>query len=852
MSKTTPMMKQYLTIKDEYQEAILFFHLGDFYETFFEDAKLCAKKLNIALTSRNDAPMAGVPIKKAQNYINKLLKIGHKVAICEQVEDPKQAKGLVKREVVKVITPGTVIDEEVLEKGINNYLASIFMKKESLGLALVDLSTGEFKTTEINGEKEVRGELTKLQPAEIILSFDQKEAIKKSLESVDKRVALTPVEDSYFQTKYLRNHFDLGSIKGLGLGKLAAKSAGALVKYLEDTQKTTLTHLERPSSYSILDYMQIDPFTQRNLELVRELRGGGGKTLLSVLDNTKTGMGKRLLRNWLLNPLVDKERIEERLEVVEIFFAHSMVRKELRKDLDKIYDIERLAGKLGSKSANPRDLISLKNSLQNLPKLINTLSELKREGKIKGIISSIEKLSLDHLTDLLERAMVNEPPTTIKEGEIIKEGYSQDLDGLKAEEEKYKDNILRLENSEKKRTGIESLKVGFNNVFGYYLEVTKTNMDKVPPNYHRKQTLSNCERYIIPKLKKYEDKILAAQEKSQKLEYEIFCQVRDKVAGRIVDIQKLAEKIALLDVFATLAKVARENDYCRPQFVEKQEFDIHKGRHPVVEKQVEFVPNNLQMDSGTKLVILTGPNMSGKSVYLRQVAQITLMAQMGSFVPANSATLPIMDKIFTRVGATDMLAEGYSTFMMEMLETATILNNATPRSLIILDEMGRGTSTFDGVSIAWAVAKYLTTKVGAKTLFATHYHELTKLEDNIEGVKNLNVQVKEYGDQVIFLHKVTEGKAEGSYGVHVAKLAGLPDQVIEESEEILAQILKSDPLQAMESGKPETTTTPQPFQQMALFNHRDHPIIKKIEEIDIDLLTPLEALKLLAEFKEKL
>lgn len=849
MLKVTPMMKQYLKIKDEYQDEVLFFHLGDFYETFFEDAKLCARELNIALTSRNDAPMAGVPIKKAGKYINKLLKKGYKVAICEQVEDSTQSKGLVEREVVKVITPGTILEEDVLETGINNYLASIMAENEKIGLSLVDLSTGEFKTTEVRKEKEVRGELAKIQPAEIILPENQKDIADRLIKSIQKRVALTPVANSYFRSTMIKDHFKLDSIKGLGLEKLAARTAGALLKYLLETQKSALTHIERPCWYETSDHMQIDPFTQRNLELVTGLRGGEGKTLLSVLDKTKTGMGKRLLRKWLLNPLIERDKIEKRLDIQEIFFKRSIVRKELLGTLEGIFDIERLAGKLGSGSVNPRDLISLKNSLQNIPELLNALSELGDEARIDEIISAVCKLALDDLADLLNRALVDEPPPTVREGGIIKKGYHGRLDLLKTKEEDYKAKILNLEGKEKERTGIESLKVGFNNVFGYYIEVTNPNLDRVPEDYHRKQTLTNSERYIIPELKRYEDKILSAQEKAQKLEYEIFCRVRDKVAARVKDIQKLAQIIARLDVVATLAKISQENDYCRPQFVEKHEIKIEKGRHPVVEKEKEFVSNDIDMGAQDKLIILTGPNMSGKSVYLRQVALISLLAQMGSFVPAESAYLPIIDRIFTRVGATDMLAEGYSTFMMEMLETATILNNASDRSLIILDEMGRGTSTFDGVSIAWAVAKYLVTEVGAKTLFATHYHELTQLEENLKGVKNMNVRVKEYGDEVIFLHKVAEGKAEGSYGVHVAKLAGLPHQVVKESEEVLKDILESDPL---ESIKKSQTRGPRTTQQMALFKPANHPIIKKIEDLDINSLTPLEALKVLAEFKEEL
>jgi len=1291
ISKLTPMMRQYFKIKAQHKDVILFFQLGDFYETFFEDAELAARELDIVLTKRDEAPMAGVPIKKAHLYINRLLKKGYKVAICDQLQDPEEARGVVERDVVRIVTPGTVLDEEALERGVNNYIASLFTESNKTGLAVVDLSTGEFRATELLSPEELKTELSRLQPAELVIPRGT--TLEKLLETIERRVALTEVEAHYFKPEPITEHFNLISLDGLGLTPLSGKAAGGLLRYLKETQKEALSHLSMPSFYSISASMQLDPFTQRNLELVRELRSGGEQgTLLSVLNKTVTGMGERLLRKYILSPLLDRVEIEKRLDLVGLLFEHGLLRTELREILKKIYDIERLAGRLGSKRATPRDLLSLKQSLEHLPALQQKLKELQAQkpvAKLDDLIATLEGLKLEGLAETLAKAIREDAPFTLKEGNIIKEGFDGNLDALKEQERVFKRKILELEARERERTHIPSLKVGYNTVFGYYLEVTKVHAKRVPPDYIRKQTLVNAERYVTPELKEYEEKILSAQEKSQELEYELFCKLRDTIAERTKDIQKLAHVIAQLDVFASLAEVAKLNNYCRPSFTEGRELFIREGRHPVVEvlQGAEgFVPNDTHMAEDEVLVILTGPNMSGKclsgdalvftdqgivpiaelapegvefdqfkpielkvkgikgvtrashfyyggrqrtlkittrlgyelegtlehpiwvrdasgregwkrldqitpgdyiaiarqidlwgnqieitfeeedfdrgvkryrlpnrlnrdlaylmglligdgtltythsyrlstadpfikdeffrihrelfgyevkttangkdlvvssfylrrflahlglgyvsachksvpgsilrapkeiataflqglfdtdgyaekrygniilatcsstlarqvqilllnyglissikikktkandcyllsifgenaikfyreigfrlarkqarsalttdlrmpnvdsipylawslkqlqgviasrrekvlalkrvkhinsifytylpnqrnisyrkldellgycqlngipceeldhikahhyfydkvaqieeseaevydlsvpdghsfiangfvnhnSTYLRQVALISLMAQMGSFVPAKEAKLPIIDKIFTRVGASDMLAFGYSTFMVEMLETANILNNATEKSLVILDEMGRGTSTFDGVSIAWAVAEHLVSKVRAKTLFATHYHELTLLEEKLDGVKNMNVLVKEYGDQVIFLHKVAEGKAEGSYGVHVAKLAGLPKEVTDKASEILYRILQGNPLEAIEGKRP---LVPKFIKQAPLFSAEPHPVIEALKKLDINSLTPIEALNLLGKLKEKI
>jgi DNA mismatch repair protein MutS len=854
MAKLTPMMQQYFKLKSQHRDVILFFQLGEFYETFYEDAELCARELDIVLTKRDEAPMAGVPIKKAHPYINRLLKKGYKVAICDQLQDPEEAKGVVERDVVRIVTPGTVLDEEALERGKSNHIAALFADKGRVGLAVADISTGEFRATELDSLTEAQHELARLEPTELVLPADHD--AKDLHQDAERRLATTQLEPHHFRADSVTEHFQLISLDGLGLTPLAARAAAGLLRYLKDTQKEGLRHLSPPSFYSTSEQMGLDPFTQRNLELVRELRTGSEEhTLLAVLNETITGMGERLLRKWITSPLVDRSAIEKRLDMVQMFYEQELARCELRELLAQIYDIERLAGKLGSNRANPRDLLSLQQSLAHLPALRKQMTDLQAQSQVAQLnerVKTLADLQLDDLAHELSRALREDAPFTLKEGGILKEGYSPQLDALTQQEREYKQRILELERREQERAQISSLKVGYNTVFGYYIEVTKVHSKRVPPDYIRKQTLTQAERYITPELKEYEEKILSAQEKAQKLEYELFCQLRDRVAQRVKEIQKLAQVIAELDVYAALADVAKKNNYCRPVFTEGRQIEITEGRHPVVEalqKGQEFVPNDLLLDENDILVILTGPNMAGKSTFLRQNALICLMAQMGSFVPAKSAQLPIVDKIFTRVGASDMLAFGYSTFMVEMIETANILNNATEKSLVILDEMGRGTSTFDGVSIAWAVAEYLVKQIRAKTLFATHYHELTLLEEKLPGVVNMNVVVKEYGDQVIFLHRVERGEAQGSYGVYVAKLAGLPKEVTEEASEILYKILQGNPLEAIEGKKP---TKPKVIKQPALFSGEPHPVIEELKKLDVNQLTPIEALNLLGKLKEKI
>jgi DNA mismatch repair protein MutS len=1292
--KLTPMMQQYFNIKARHQDVILFFQLGDFYETFYEDAELCARELDLVLTQREGAPMAGVPIKKASVYINRLLKKGYKVAICDQIQDPSEAKGVVERDVVRIVTPGTVLDEEVLEPGKGNYIAAIWRDERGrIGLAVADVSTGEFRATELTALEEARHELARLQIAELVLPDRQADEADKLKVDPEQRLAITTRDRGEFRSEAIQEHFALLSLESLGLTPLAAQAAGGLLLYLKETQKEGLQHLSPPVFYSTSEFMQLDPFTQRNLELVQELRTGGeGNTLLSVLNETVTGMGERLLRKWLLAPLLDRQAIEKRLNIVEFFYNHELARRELRDLLAQVYDVERLAGKLGAHRATPRDLLSLQQSLSHLPALRAQLQALLAEGdapeRLRELAHTLEALQLDEIARELQ-ALREDAPLTLKEGDIFREGFFAELDALKAQEREYKQKILQLEQKERERTKIPSLKVGYNTVFGYYIEVTKVHTKRVPSDYIRKQTLTQAERYVTPELKNYEEKILSAQERAQRLEYELFCQLRDRVAARVKDVQKLAQALAELDVYSALAEVAKRRGYSRPEFTDRQEIEIVEGRHPVIEaiqRDQEFVPNDLKLSEEETLVVLTGPNMSGKcvsgdtlvftdrglltieelrpknaslgefaplhclvqsrqgrqvvthfyiggrqntlkittrlgfqlegtpehrvwvrfsdgregwkrldelqlgdvvaiarqlalwgseaqlhtprawtlkhvkryrlptkldedlayflglligdgtltyrdavtlstadefiqkefcriaqrlfgyrvgikangkdlfitsrqirvfleelglgytpahekrvppvirrapkplviaflqglfdadgyaenrygnvrlatssphlarevqmlllnlgilaslhvketkyrpsyqlfidgidaiafhervgfrlprkrarsslasslrrpnvggiphlastlkavqarivatrgkpqalkhnkrvnsifytylpngrnisydkldelisycqtngvpcpelealqhtryfydyvekiepseadvydlsveeehsyvangfvshnSTFLRQNALICLMAQMGSFVPAKRAALPIVDKIFTRVGASDMLAFGYSTFMVEMIETANILNNATERSLVILDEMGRGTSTFDGVSIAWAVAEHLVKNVRAKTLFATHYHELTLLAEKLPGVVNMHVLVKEYGDEVIFLHRVERGVAEGSYGVHVAKLAGLPQDVIERASEILHKILQGNPLEAIEGKKPHK---PKFIVQPALFGGEPHPVVEELKKIDVERLTPIEALNLLAKLKEKL
>ncbi len=849
MSKLTPMMQQYLETKDAYPDAILFFQLGDFYETFFEDAELAARELDIVLTKRDETPMAGVPIKKVDTYINRLLKRGHKVAVCDQVQSTKDAKGMVAREVTRVVTPGTVLEADALEPGKQNYLAAVVRDASGWALAVCDASTGEFKATSVPTEEALWAELGRLSPSELLLPSDLALQLPAHLE----RASETRWPQDAFSSASLTAHFEMGGVEGLAEGE--CRAAGGLFSYLKATQRS-LGHLRLPAAYAAGKRLRLDPFTVRNLELVRELRDGGTRaTLLGVLNVAVTGMGQRLLRHRLLNPLTDRDEIGARLDLVETLSGAGLLRGELRETLKEVHDVERLVGRLGAGRASPRDLLALQQSLAQLPDLWLKAKELlgaSPHDAARRIVDTLASEALKEVAELLGGALREDAPFALKDGGVIRPDYHPELGKLSAQEAEARDRILALEAQERELTGIGSLKVGYNSVFGYFLEVSKAQSQRVPPHYHRKQTLTNAERYITPELKELEEKSLAAQERSRELEYELFVQVRQQVAQSTQALQALARAVAELDAYAALAEVAQRRDYVRPELCSEPGVEIVEGRHPVVETLVQgqsFVPNDLSLDRSDRLVVLTGPNMSGKSTYLRQVALIALMAQMGSFVPAKQARLPVFDQVFTRVGASDMLAGGYSTFMVEMLETANILNHATERSLVLLDEMGRGTSTFDGVSIAWAVAEYLVKETRPMTLFATHYHELTQLADQLAGVVNLHVRVKEQGGEVVFMHRVAPGAAEGSYGVHVARLAGLPERVTREAEALLERILATRPLEGMDG---TSSHGPRFARQLALFTQEDHPVLQSLRALDVNQLTPMEALSRLSELKAQL
>ncbi|OGC21829.1 DNA mismatch repair protein MutS [candidate division WOR-1 bacterium RIFOXYB2_FULL_42_35] len=802
MPDQTPMMKQYLAIKEKHQDAILFFRLGDFYEMFFDDAEVASKALDLVLTGRgkdeNRMPMCGIPYHASQNYIARLIDQGFKVAICEQVEDPKDAKGVVKREVVRIITPGTVIESNLLKEKTNNYLLAITKEKNKYGLAYIDASTGEFKLTELENKDKLLDEINRVNPAELLIS----DMLTEEVTSYGLRVTSSEFQDTYdteAAEEKLKSFFKVKSLDSFGLenAKAAWGAAVAILEYLKETQKSSLDHINSIQAYQTSDFMFIDAATRRNLELVQTIRDKYYQgSLLWVLDKTKTSMGGRLLRQWLLQPLLNADKINNRLEAVDELFNNTMLRAELATEIKAISDIERIVGRIAAESANARDLMALKESLRLIPKL-------------KGVMCNVESVMLKKVKDLsdfeeivtlLTCSIVEDPPFILKDGGLIKDGYNQELDEIKSAAREGKDWIAHLETEERKRTGIKSIKVGFTRVFGYYIEVTNSNLAQIPDNYIRKQTLTNCERYITPELKEKESLILNADERLKKMEYEVFCQVRVKVAESTAELQKLAHVLAQTDVLLGLAEVAVENDYCKPEVQRSKSKDQNKSqdqnpkikitesRHPVVEKTLgehRFVPNDVEMeDQASRFLLITGPNMAGKSTYMRQIALISLMAQIGSFVPAKSAELCLVDRIFTRIGAMDDIFSGQSTFMMEMTETANILHNATDKSLIILDEIGRGTATFDGMSIAAAVAEYIHTKIKAKTLFATHYHEITQLADKHPGMKNLNVLIKESGDQITFLHKIVEGPADKSYGIQVGKLAGLPKEVIERAKQV--------------------------------------------------------------------
>jgi DNA mismatch repair protein MutS len=864
---STPLMRQYSAIKERHPNALLLFRLGDFYELFFEDAIVAAKELQITLTSRNKEkgqpiPMCGVPYHAAEGYIAKLIRRGYRVAICDQMEDPRAAKKLVKREVTRVVTPGTATDSQILEPRENNYLAAVARRDSSVGLALADLSTGDFRATEFSGAEfaaRLQEELDRMRPREVLLPSGAN-CIEKSPSDATSPVTESYLDDWVFSEEYgarlLREHFHVATLAGYGLDghALAVAAAGAILHYVRETQRSSLCHFDGIRFYEQQDALILDPATLRNLELLEPAFGGTrDTTLLGVLDQCVTSLGARLLKHWLLRPSVNRPEIEARWEAVEELSKNLIAREELRHVLGHIQDLERLLSKVTLETANARDLLALKNSLRHLPLIRQYLARLQAP-RLRELHERLDELTDVH--DLLEKSIHPEPPVLLTEGDLIRPGYHAGLDELRSLSQNSKQTLAGIEARERERTRIGSLKVRFNRVFGYYIEVSKPNLSLVPADYERKQTLVNAERFTTPELKDLEARILDAEERSQTLERELFVAIRRQVAAESQRIRRTARTLAELDVVACFAWLAAERGYRRPEFSDTGELIILQGRHPVVERICEaeqagkFIPNDLYMnDSSDRILIITGPNMGGKSTYLRQAALIALVAQMGSYVPAERASLPIFDRIFTRIGASDNLARGRSTFMVEMTEVASILNTATPRSLILLDEVGRGTATFDGLSIAWAVVEHLQTHAPAKTLFATHYHELTELADLLPGVRNYHVSVKESGSNIVFLRKVEPGSADKSYGIEVARLAGLPSSVIERAREILARHEQSEHnlSERLASNPPRQDAV-----QLTIFTPLNAEVVRAIENADLDNLKPLEALNLLAELKKQI
>ena len=862
IDETTPVMRQYNAVKAQYPDALVLFRMGDFYETFREDAKQAAKILNITLTKRANGkaaavPLAGFPYHALESYLHKLLKAGLKVAICEQVEDPKLAKGVVKRAVVEIITPGTAISDRFLEKEKNNYLVSVYINGENAGLAALDISTGEFYLSEIPTARITEAVLD-LRPAEIICP----ESTQKEIQTLfaNQVLRITPLEDWIFtyETAYqtLIEHFKTDSLKGFGCQSAVhgITAAGPILYYLRQNYQTNLQHIYSIRNLATDETVLIDDFTRRNLEIFQTMQSGDRKgTLMDVIDQTVSPMGVRLLTKWLIRPLRDPAAINQRLDGVEFLYNNTKIRRQLREMLAHCGDLERLISRLSTNRASAREIVALKNTLKLIPGIRDLLPNQLAFSEINSFLNP-----LPELVELLERAIKDEDlPLSIHEGGFIKDGYSAELDEYRHIARHGKEWIARLQETERQKLGIPSLKVGYNKVFGYYIEVTRTHAEKIPPEYIRKQTLVNNERFITPELKEYEEKLLNAEERINQIEFELFQDLRTKILQFIETIQKNAGALAQIDVLAGLAELAEKNRYCRPVINDGTAIDIKAGRHPVVEHLLppgeKFIANDLHIDNlSEQILIITGPNMAGKSTYLRQIGLIVLMAQIGSFVPADSATIGVVDKIFTRVGASDNLAAGESTFLMEMHETANILNNVTPHSLVLLDEIGRGTSTYDGMAIAWSVTEYLHNQpnVAAKTLFATHYHELTELEKILPRLKNYNVAVREYGDRVIFLRKIVPGGCDKSYGIHVAQMAGVPPEVIRRAREILTNLSPEEKVLPTNREKfrqlPEKDTN-----QLGLFGD-DLKLKKMLAEVDIDNLTPLEALQKLAEIKKNL
>jgi len=875
----SPMMQIYMDTKEQYKDCILFYRLGDFYEMFFDDAILVSKELELTLTGKDcgleeRAPMCGVPFHAAENYINRLVSKGYKVAIGEQVEDPKQAKGLVKREVVRVVTPGTNFNTDALEEGKNNYLMSIVYTETAFGVSVADITTGDYYVTEVENGRTLADEIHKFMPSEIIcndaffVSGVDVEDIKNRL-----NISVFPLESWYFDDEQAKNvlltHFKMLNVAGLGLTDypIGVIAAGALLRYFIDTQKSSLSHITTITPYTTGKYMILDTSTRRNLELTETLREKQKRgSLLWILDKTKTAMGARLLRNYIEQPLVDKDEIIGRQKAVEELNKSLITRDELREYLNPVYDLERLIGRIAYRSASPRDLIAFKNSIGMIPHIKKLAGEFKKSGILMEIHNELDELN--DIFKLINDAIVEEPPIAIKDGGLIKTGYNEEIDKLRNAKTEGKSWLATLEQKERDRTGVKTLKIKYNKVFGYCIEITNTYKDQfeIPADYTRKQTLTNAERYITPELKELEDIILGAEDKLFSLEYDIFTEIREKISDEVIRIQTTAKAVAKIDVFTSLAYVAQKNDFVKPSINEKGIIDIKAGRHPVVEKMIVndmFVANDTYLDNNASRVsIITGPNMAGKSTYMRQTALIVLMAQIGSFVPAKSADICICDRIFTRVGASDDLASGQSTFMVEMTEVANILRNATPKSLLILDEIGRGTSTFDGLSIAWAVVEHISNPklLGAKTLFATHYHELTELEGTINGVNNFCIAVKEQGDDIVFLRKIVKGGADKSYGIQVAKLAGVPESVITRAKDLLVQLSDADiSSKAREIAENNAVKNQDDafdqveLKQMSLFvTTQDDDILNELKNIDISNLTPMEAMNTLYMLQNKL
>lgn len=877
MAELTPMMQQYMKTKEEYKDCILFYRLGDFYEMFFDDAITASRELEITLTGKNcgleeRAPMCGVPFHSVDGYLNRLVSKGYKVAICEQMEDPATAKGIVHREVVRIATPGTNLDMQALDASKNNYIMCVVYIAHRFGLSVADVTTGDYFVTEIESGGKLFDEIYKFMPSELICN----EALYMSgmdLDNMKERLGITiySLDAWYFDdalcTQTLKEHFKVSAMEGLGIADYdcGVIAAGSLLTYLKETQKTTLSHMTRLIPYTTGKFMLLDSSTRRNLELCETLREKQKRgSLLWVLDKTKTAMGARNLRKCIEQPLISREEIEKRLEAVEELKNNAISREEIREYLSPVYDLERLVSKITYQTANPRDMIAFQSSLSMLPHVRYILSEME-SPILKELYEELD--TLEDLCALVQSTIKDEPPISMRDGGIIRDGYNEEVDRLRSAKSDGKEWLAKLEAQEREKTGIKNLRIKYNKVFGYYLEVTNSFKNLVPDYYTRKQTLTNAERYIIPELKELEDTILGAEDRLYALEYELYSEVRSKIAGEVVRVQKTARAVAQIDTFASLALVAEQNGYVRPKINEKGVIDIKGGRHPVVEKMIPndmFIANDTYLnDKKNRISVITGPNMAGKSTYMRQTALIVLMAQIGSFVPADSANIGLVDRIFTRVGASDDLASGQSTFMVEMTEVANILRNATNKSLLILDEIGRGTSTFDGLSIAWAVIEHISNSklLGAKTLFATHYHELTELEGKIDNVNNYCIAVKEKGDDIIFLRKIVKGGADKSYGIQVARLAGVPDSVISRAKEIVEELIHTDITGrikdiAIQGQAPKIRTKKYDevdLAQISLFDTvKDDDVLEELKNLDVSNLTPIDALNTLYQLQNKL